>query len=172
MYLDNREEFRPKPRADGIVAEIEAGSYDYWAIRRNGDFYSMSSFMEDRLGQGGLFFDTRIQKTAESLLYCARLFSTLGVDRSTTIHFSLKLTGLKDRILRAANNLAAINFLPLVSKSVEDEIFSEVKTSIQDIEANIVSLVKQIVSPTLTLFDFFELPDKDYEKLVNQFVPR
>ena len=50
VYLENRDEHRPHPRADGIVAEIainDRSSYDYWAIRRNGDFYSLGSLFED-----------------------------------------------------------------------------------------------------------------------------
>jgi hypothetical protein len=171
VYLENREEFRPKPRADGIVAEVaieDKTSYDYWAIRRNGDFYSLSSLIEDRFARDRLFFDTEVVRATEGLLYCARLYSRLGVDPSSKIQFSLRFTGLKDRILSAANPLSA--FTLLQRQCVEDETVSEVSTSLQDIEAKIVALVKQLISSVFVLFDFFELPDSAYDQLVNRFV--
>ena len=55
-------------------------------------------------------------------------------------------------------------------RCVENEIGTEVSTSIQDIEANIVSLVKQLLSPVFILFEFFELPDSVYDDIVNKFI--
>ncbi len=50
IYIDNRNEYKPKPKADGIVAEIissERNSYDYWAIRKNGDYFLLKTIFED-----------------------------------------------------------------------------------------------------------------------------
>jgi hypothetical protein len=47
IYLD-RSEAQPKPRTDGIVATVrsrEGATFDYWAIRRSGDFYTLLSFL-------------------------------------------------------------------------------------------------------------------------------
>jgi hypothetical protein len=171
VYLENRDAFRPRPRADGIVAEIaieDRSSYDYWAIRRSGDFFSLSSLSEDRRAPAQLFLDTRVIRAAEGLLYCARLYTRLGVDPSSGVQFSLRLTGLKGRTLSAANSLRAFHLLE--RRCIEDEMVSEVSTSLQDIEAKIVALVKQLLSPVFLLFDFFELPDRVYDELVNKFV--
>lgn len=171
VYLGNREEFRPRPRADGIVAEIaieDRSSYDYWTIRRNGDFYSLSSLFEDRQLPAQLFFDTRVIRATESLLYCARLYSRLGVDPSSKVQLSLRFTGLKDRILTAANPHRHHSLHE--RRCLEDEMGAEVSTSLQEIEASIVDLVKRLLSPVFMLFDFFELSDSVYEDLVNKFV--
>ena len=54
ITMESVEKFRPRPTADGIVAEISMGegesvfgrlSYDYWAARTNGDFYLFSEFV-------------------------------------------------------------------------------------------------------------------------------
>lgn len=171
VYLENREEFRPRPRADGIMAEVaieDHSSYDYWAIRRNGDFYSLSSLFEDRREPARLFFDTRVIRATEGLLYCARLYSRLGVDPSSKTQFSLHFTGLKDRILSAANSGRSLSLHE--RRCVENDIQVEVSTSLQEIEANLVELVKQLLKPVFILFDFFELSDSVYEDLVNKFV--
>jgi len=171
VYLGNREEFNPRSRADGIVAEIaieDRSSYDYWAIRRNGDFYSLSSLFEDRQAPAQLFLDTRVIRATEGLLYCARLYSRLGVDPSSRVQFSLRFTGLKDRILTVMSPHRQSPFPK--HRCVENEAGAEVSTFLQDIEVNIVSLVKQLLSPVFILFDFFELSDSVYEDLVNRFV--
>jgi hypothetical protein len=171
VYLENREEFRPRPRADGIAAEIaieDRSSYDYWAIKRSGDFYSLSSLFEDHKTQGKFYVDTRVVRATEGLLYCARLYSRLGVDSSSKIQFSLRFTGLKDRVAAIISPYRAGLFQDY--RCTENEVGAEVSTSLQDIEANIVSLVKQLLSPVFILFDFLELSESIYEDIVNKFV--
>jgi hypothetical protein len=171
VYLGNRDELRPQPRADGIVAEIafeDRLSYDYWAIKRSGDFYSLSSLFEDTRTQGKFFADTRVIRATEGLLYCARLYSRLGVDPSSKIQFSLSFTGLKNRVLAVISPKRT--GLHIQYRSLEDEARETIITSLQDIEANIVNLVKQLLSPVFMLFDFYELSDSVYEDLVNKFV--
>src|SRR5207249_6676973 len=71
VYL-NRDYARPKARADGIIAQIRTDtkqSYDYWSIRRNGDFYFVGSLFEDERRPGFVFFNTRIVRVTEALLY-------------------------------------------------------------------------------------------------------
>jgi len=151
------------------IAIENRSSYDYWAIRRNGDFYSLFSLFEDRENKPGqLFFDTRVVRATEGLLYCARLYSRLEVDPSSKIQFSLRFSGLKDRILSTTN--FAKRYSLQGRRCVEDDIETEVSTSLQEIEGNLVELVKQLLSPLFMLFDFFELSDAVYEDLVNKFV--
>lgn len=172
IYLSNRDEYRPKARADGIVAEVSIPSrpsYDYWAIKRNGDFYSLSSLFEDRRVPGHLFFDTRIIRATEALLYCARLYSRLGVGPSSIVHVAMRLDGLKDRVLTAAN-VDRRDSLDEQQRSAENEIETETSVSLQGIEANLVSLVRELVGPAFTMFDFFEPSDSIYEEIVNKFV--
>lgn len=171
VYLENRDEFRPRPRADGIAAEIaieDRSSYDYWAIKRSGDFYSLSSLFEDHKTQEKFYVDTRVVRATEGLLYCARLYSRLGVDPSSKIQFSLRFTGLKDRVATIISPYRTGLFQDY--RCTENEAGGEVSTSLQDIEANIVSLVKQLLSPVFILFDFLELSDSIYEDIVNKFI--
>jgi hypothetical protein len=79
-------ERRPRPVSDGIIAEVPApafNSYDYWALRRNGDFYLLQSLFEDDRTSGYIFYDTRIVRLTETLLYCARLYTQLGVQSAS-----------------------------------------------------------------------------------------
>lgn len=170
VYLGNRNEYRPRPRADGIVAEIGAdtsGTYDYWAIRRNGDYYLLKTIFEDDRDSEKLFFDTRIVRVTEVLLYCARLYSRLEIDPTTVVNIVIRHGGLNGRILGAANtNRMMHERIPCV----ENEIETEVVTQLSGIESELVILVKELVTPLFTLFDFFELSDQILEEIVNAYV--
>ena len=171
IYLGNRDEFRPRPRADGIVAEISIearSSYDYWAIRKSGDFYSLSSLFEDEKEPGYIFFNTRIVRTTEALLYCARLLSRLGVDRSASLVLAIRYGGLRDR--RLSSSSPARRLFEIHRASAEEEVEAVVETSMGQIESDLVSLVRKLTSPLFVLFDFFELNDAVYEDIVNRFV--
>jgi hypothetical protein len=170
VYLGSRDEFRPRPRADGIVAEIASEdrlTYDYWAIRRDGDFYLLASLFEDMRDPAKIFFNTRIVRVTETLLYCTRLYARLGVDPTAMVNIAIKHGGLSGRSIGSSNSNRHIR--PYAPAS-EEEVEVELKTSLQDIESNLVSLVKQIVAPVFVLFDFFEVDDSVYEDIVNTFV--
>lgn len=169
LYV-TREGLRPRPRADGMVSEVisdRKASYDYWALRRNGDFYWRGSFFEDERRPGDLFFDTRIVRVTESLLYCGRLYAALEQDRQRVVTVTVRHVGLKGRRLSSANANRSIN-----SRDISHENESAVSFSVrlEQLEADLVPLVKSIVAPMLALFDFFELNDQIYEEIVNNFV--
>lgn len=169
-YLGNRADCRPRPRADGIVAELafkDRSSYDYWAVRRNGDFYFLGSLFEDERDPSKIFFNTRIVRVTETLLYCARLYSRLEIDPTVFVNVAVRHGGLKGRFIGSSS---PGRILSPRAASTEDEIDCEVRTSLQEIESNLVPLVKQLVAPVFVLFDFFELADSVYEHIVNSFV--
>ena len=165
-----KEGLRPRPRADGIFAEIELDtrtSYDYWAIRRNGDFYFAGALFEDTRGANQLFFDTRIVRVTESLLYCLRLYSFLGVDRSSKILVRVRHGGLKGRVLTAAS---PGRYVRSGNPSEDDDSESVVSGTLDEIEANLGKHVKRILAPVFALFDFAEFNDSVYDGIVNSFV--
>lgn len=171
VYLGNRDEFRPRPRADGIVAEIaieDRSSYDYWAIKRSGDFYSLSSLFEDERRPGHIFFNTRIVRAAEGVLYCARLFSRLEVDSSSSLVIAIRYGGLRDRRLSSSNPNRSV--FREDSVCAEEEVETVVETTLGQIESDLLNLVKDLTKPLFVLFDFFEPIDSVYEDIVNRFV--
>lgn len=166
VYLSNTPQ-KPHPTAEGIVAEISTETYDYWTIKKTGDFYSLISLFEDYKGHpDDIFFDTRIIRITESILYCARLYSFLGVDRTETIYFTIRHAGLKGREITAAG---VHRHLRPYAKAIEDEIEETVTFTLQQVETNLVSLVKELTKPLFVLFGFFELSDSVYEDIVEKF---
>ena len=169
-YRGNRNEFRPRPRVDGIVAKIsveDRSSYDYWALRRNGDFYFLGSLFEDTRDPTRIFFNTRIVRVTETLLYCARLYSRLGVNPAAVVNVAVGHGGLHGRLIGSSNPARMLHDR---QPSAEDATESKVRSSLQAIESDLVSLVKQLLDPLFVLFDFFQLSDSVYEDIVNNFV--
>jgi len=169
VYM-TKEEFRPQPQSDGIVAEIggiERSMYDFWALRRNGDYYLLKTIFEDERDQTKLFFDTRIIRVTETLLYCARLYSRLEIESTTVVNVAIKHGGLMNRFLGAANSS---RFMHETTSTTEEEVESEISVSLNKLEADLVDLVKQITAPIFILFNFFELSDSIYEEIVNNYV--
>jgi hypothetical protein len=166
----DREEYTPRPKTFGIVAEVAITEnrphlYDYWAIKRDGDFYTLRSLTEDGRDPGKLWFDVRITRITEALLYCARLYSRLGVESSATVNVSIRHAGLSGRVLAASGDRHVWE-----RKTTETEVGNELCIPLAKIESDLVNVVKEFTAPLFTLFEFFELADQVYEDIVNKFV--
>lgn len=166
IILDGSE-YSPKPTTDGIVAEInldDRESYDYWAIRKDGSFYLLKSLFEGRK-PGYIFYDTRIIRITEALLYAVRLYSGLKVLPESRILIGIKHGGLKDHILSRA-----VGHERFARKSDEDEVYTEIETTLEKIESDLVNIVEKFTQPLFVIFNFFEIDKKSLEKIVDDFV--
>lgn len=168
VVLSNRDEYRPRPKTDGIVTEvnIDSSSYDYWTIRRNGMFYLLKSLFEDMRKPGHIFFNTRIARITETLLYAVRLYSGFNVSPNSRILIGIRHGGLKDRLLSASGP----RMLSYERKSMEDEVYTEVETTLEKIESELVELVEKFTEQLFIIFDFFRLDRGVLEDIVNNFV--
>ncbi len=171
VVLGNVDEYRPRPTTDGIVAEIYAKtfreSYDYWTIRKDGTFYLLKSLFEDEREPGHIFFNTRIVRITEALLYSIRLYSGFKVPSDARILIGIRHGGLKDRILGASS---PNRYLHQDYKSTEDEVYTEVATTLEKIESDLVDLVQKFTQPLFVLFDFFKISREVQEDIVNKYV--
>jgi hypothetical protein len=173
VTLENREEFRPKPVKDGIRAEVaidkESGSrpsYDYWALKSDGDFYLRQSLFEDQRTTNAIFFDTRIVRVTESLMFAERLYRNLGVPPDALISVRIGHTGLRGRKLISAS---ANRYLSMERTADEDEISYEIETTLADMSEDRVAHVKALLGPMFVLFDFMKFDDDIYEEIVRRF---
>lgn len=163
------DDLRPRPVGDGIFAEIRAGykdSYDYWAARCDGQFYWRGSLFEDTRQKGEIFFDTRIVRVAEVLRFCSRLYDALGYDRKRVVTIHIRHAGLKGRTITAAN------FNRLVrprAPSLVDESEVTFTVRLEQIDDDLVGLVKRTLAPVFSLFDFLEIGDAVYSDIVTKF---
>lgn len=169
VVLNNVDDARPKAVGDAIVANVhtEDKMYDYWSVRRNGDFYFLGSFREDERDSSSLAFDLRILRVTEAFLYLARLYTGLQVDPTTSLELGFSHTGLKGRKLSSSNVQRRVG---AHGPAIEDSCVTRVESSIDRIEVELVALVKQVLSELFVLFDFFQLDDVVYEEIVDGIV--
>ena len=52
----------------------------------------------------------------------------------------------------------------------EDQITTGFNGSLQEVEARLTEVVKQLTAPMFALFDFFELHDSIYQQIVEAYV--
>ena len=166
-------EYRPQPRSDGIVLELNLtgespdSSYDYWALRRNGDYYLRKSLFEDKRNKTAIFFGTRIVRHTELLLYVLRLYDRLNIDPLTGFELELRYGGLSGRLLRSSD---PTHYVSMSRMCTEDQIMTNYTGNLKDVEGGLTKVVKELTSPLLGLFDFFELDDQAYQHFVEAYV--
>lgn len=175
VMLDSRDEYRPRPTTDGIIAEVAIPpgsmtghtSYDLWKLFRNGRFYTMLSLFEDERRPGTIFWDTRINRVTEALLFLVRLYRRLEASDTDQVTVQLRHKGLASRRLGAAN---PHRMMGDSITTTEDVIDSRITASLSELEANLSEYVAQAVEPLFMLFDFFESPRQEIDRIVERFI--
>lgn len=170
VYLGNVDEYRPRPKQDGIVAEIyveERSTYDYWTINRNGDFYLLKTIFEDQQDSSKIFYNTRIMRVTETLLYCARIYNRLEIDPTVTVSVAIRHGGLKGRTLDGSGSR---RLMRPSGTCQEDAVETQISSTLGQLGSELVNLVKSLVAPIFVMFDFYELPNEAYERIINGYV--
>ncbi len=170
ILLENREEYRPRPFGDGIRAEISIAdadrkSFDYWAVRSNGDFFLLQSLFEDMRRPNEVFFDTRIVRVTECLMFAQNLYTKLGVGPEAQLSVMVSHRGLRERQLTAAS----LNRLIFPKKTIEDESTTEIVTILGTMHETRVEDVRNLLAPLFALFDFTQFDLSVYEDIVRNF---
>jgi hypothetical protein len=172
VTLENNDQYRPKPYGNGIRAEIsiaggpnERTSFDYWALRSNGDFYLLQSLFEDTRDSNQIFFDTRIVRVTECLMFAENLYNKLGLPPEARIGIRVNHTGLADRSLRSASP----NRLVFARSTKENESSSEIITVLGTMKQTRVDDVRKLLEPMFMLFDFAQFDPAVYDDIVRSF---
>jgi len=172
ITLETRDEYRPRPYADGIKAEVSISdgpngrqSFDYWALRSTGDFFLLQSLFEDSRREREIFFDTRMVRVTESLMFADRLYTKLGAPPDARLVIRVTHGGLDNRTLTSASP----------NRSVSSRISTDSRSSSQFVAVlgNMQKLrvedVKRVLEPMFMLFDFMQFTDAVYEDIVRSF---
>jgi hypothetical protein len=175
VTLENREEYRPQPMTDGIRAEIAIGSlpvtgrasYDYWALRSTGDFYLLQSLFEDDRDINAIFFNSRLIRVTESLMFAANLYEGLAVPSETLVSMRVTHRGFAGRTLSSSSPTRRLS---LPRKTQADESQVEIVEEVGHLRDHFVDNVRKITEPLFMLFEFMRFDDRVYEEIVRDFV--
>lgn len=174
VVLDGREDARPRPTSDGIVAEVAIAqgksfsgesSYDLWAARNNGDFFLKHTLFEDERRKEEVFFDTRIVRVTEALLFLAGFYETLGVGAESRLSIRITHDGLAGRTLTNAS----MNRHVWPRQAIADRSDGQLTASIRDLRERTTENVMLVLEPLFLLFDFASFDRPVYESLVENF---
>ena len=165
---------KPQPDADGIVARISSHGFsdreqfDYWTLRFNGDFYLAQNLFEDERDPSAIFFNTRMVRVAEALLYCKNVYSNLGIGTHSDVRFRVRHAGFNGRNLSSSNPNRMM--WPDARKSSMDSSESVVRFEHPLSDRDVVERTQEILNPMFALFDFFEPASSIYEDVVGNFI--
>ncbi len=168
------DEYRPRPVEDGIRAEISIGddkfsgrtSYDYWAARTNGDFFLLQSLFEDQRSEQKIFFNTRIVRVAETLMFFRSFYDSLGVPGGALLSVALTHDGLAGRELTASTPNRQI--LP-GARALEPKARTEHTLVLGSIDDDLAGNVQRLLAPMFMLFDFREFGEGIYADIADRF---
>jgi MinD-like ATPase involved in chromosome partitioning or flagellar assembly len=179
VVLDNRDEYRPRPTNDGILAIVNAETpfspgrlFTYWALTKSGDFYTLISLSEDHRDEdrdrNAIYLDTRILRATEVLLHCANLYKVLGVEPSAHIQMEVSYGGLLGRALGTTDPFRfEVSGQNLIEGQVDVPPFT---FRLGAVQAEMVELVKKLCQPLFVIFDYAEFADEIYTQIVMDFV--
>ena len=173
IILDSRDEFKPRPLKDGVRVEVSIAedqmlgrpSYDYWALAVSGDFFLLQSLFEDARAESVIFFNTRMVRVAEALLFAGSLYQRLGATPDSRYSVRVTHRGLSGRLLSSAGGR---RYIPS-TKCVEDVSETEVSIQLGAHKQTLVLDVKQLLAPLFMLFEFADFSDSVYEDIVRRF---
>jgi hypothetical protein len=173
VTLDNRDEYRPRPTTDGIVADIAIDddmtrkSYDFWKLFRDGRFYTLLSLFEDERRPNTICWDIRTIRATEALLFLTRLYRRLNGSDTDEVTVSIRHGGLANRLLGVANSL---RFMGGHHTTSEDAVETTVTASLIDLEVNITDYIIQLINPLLVVFDFYKVSDQILTQVAEEFI--
>lgn len=166
MVLDGVDS--PRAMNDGIVANISNfGTFEYWALARNGDFYSLMSLDDDISEEPGRYIriDRSILRATETLMHCGRLYKLLGVPPHAHVEISLRYGGIDGRVLRVGERSG---WTPEPPRAIEEEaVIPIVSFTLAELDDRIVQLVKALCEPLFVLFNFVSVSDQRYSAIVS-----
>ncbi|MBF0104552.1 MAG: hypothetical protein HQM16_04410 [Deltaproteobacteria bacterium] len=164
-------EYMPRPYKEGIKCIIKSetmgGSYDYWDLKKNGDFYLLQSFFEDSRTENKIFLDVRISRITEAILHSALLYTLFGFHPDHVVNIRIKHNGLNGRILSIADPM---RIMFQKRTSFENAVETDIETKLSDIRTNIYDIVYRAISEMTLMFEYYEPPRNVVNDIAGQFI--
>ena len=115
--------------------------------------------------EGKIFFNTRIVRVTEALMFASGLYTHLGAPADARLSVRVTHFGLAGRTLSSAGGRRHVS----PRTSVDDRCESEVVVTLGSISETLVTDVQRLTAPLFMLFEFVEFADKIYEDIVRKF---
>lgn len=165
----HRDEVSPKPYDEGIRALIEnENHFDFWTLKRNGDFYLLKSLFEDQRRENCIFLDTRSIRTAETFFRTGQLYKSLGIDENQEIECQIEYGGLNGRTLTVASSnrhlLERVCTGSTIKKGFKGPISGFVELS------GLQSTVFEVIKSITELCEFFTPEKRIIDEMIKNYI--
>jgi hypothetical protein len=134
---------------------------DFWQVSREGFAYLHRGYQEDgpdNLEPGTIFDLTLpIWRTAEVLLHAANLAQALGGDRETTVHLSVRYTGLEGRELISWTKPLLRTVIGERHRARSGRVDLDILTDVEKIETELENVVSLFLDPLYQRFDGYTI---------------
>lgn len=138
---------------------------DHWALRADGSFYFFRNLEEE---SEYLLTDDRIARATELLIYCMRLYTSLGAERNARVLISVTFGGLSGRSLGRQTPDRPETLERLTGACAHDSAQSEVVIELPNIVRSLHKLVDVLTTPLFANFDFYQLPAAERDRSINK----
>ena len=174
-------DFAPQVTPEGIEVRIDnrlERDFDYWTLTRDGRFYFLRTFEEDRKAEktGGaqtrpgrvLWWDVRLWRITEALLHSAVLYRELGIPADTPYLLTINHEGLANRefsvsrptrYLTSGGSFCKVASCSWLKKVTQDVVVGGLK-----------ELVAEVCRELFVLFNFQEVPRTTIDRVVDEFL--
>ncbi len=167
MVFDHPEA-RPHPVSDSIQYQQTPRSskeiFDYWALRRNGDFYALRSLVEDQADSSVIHFDETVRNAEMLLKYASELYKHLGLPENDSVAIELGYGGIANRVL---SSYTPGRLLRREYRIREDSTHAKLVEEWNSISAHLPELVGDLARPILEQFDLFPLGEEVVNSLLS-----
>ena len=170
---------RPRPVGNGIAAFPQGKSSPNWILETNGDFYTLRRLhVEDsdevspfRSAKAGtvLFADCQINDVTEALIHCVRLYEFLEVSPTAKVHFAIGYGGIAGRELA---HFEGKYVLTSGGTALVNHAASSIEFVLKTFEKDASKLVTKLCERIFEQFDFAEVSDEIYTRIVNEMVTK
>lgn len=165
----HQEEVSPKPYDEGIRALIEKDNhFDFWTLKRNGDFYLLKSLFEDQRRENCIFLDTRSIRTAEVFFRTGQLYKSLGIDENQEIECQIEYGGLNGRTLTVASSNRHLLDRACTGNTVK-KIFKGPISGFTEL-ASLQSTVYEVINSITELCEFFSPEKSVIDEMVENYI--
>lgn len=170
-WLADLPDSRPEPLDGMIECWLTGGrsdDSDFWRASPDGSMFLLRTYVEDSLRDGTnpgreLSLTLPVWHSGECLLHAGRLAERLGANQ---IDFMMRWEGLRGRELRAKP--ASNRWMPPGRASVQDVVATAVRTTPSAVRDALPAVVRNLIEPLYTTFDFFQPPDSLYAEELNK----
>jgi hypothetical protein len=112
--------------------------------------------------------DDRIARATELLIYCMRLYTSLGAERNARVLISVTFGGLSGRSLGRQTPDRPETLERLTGACAHDSAQSEVVIELPNIMRSLHKLVDVLTTPLFANFDFYQLPAAERDRSINK----